>query len=135
MDHVEVSKLLTLIAAIDNREVNPVTIEVWQRIMEKEDYETMASAVPEYFATSEAYLAPRGLIAVAKRMKEAKAQQNAHAELQSETKDWKSDPEPICRKHNLGITKCLDCCKTIYARADKMPAHDRHRWAVDNIYA
>jgi len=135
MNHVEVGKLLTLIAAIDNRDVNPMTIEMWQRIMADREYEEMAQAVPRYFAENDAYLSPRGLIAQAKKMKEASAEKLQHEKLQVESGGWRSDPEPRCKKHDLGITHCLECCKQIFLYADNMRSDERHRWALENIYA
>jgi hypothetical protein len=135
MNHVEVSKLLTLIAAIDNRDINEVTVEVWQRIMADYDYEEMAQAVPRYFAETDVYLAPRGLLAQAKKMREAVAEKAKHAELQVEEKSWRSAPEPVCKKHNTRITGCSLCYNKIWDEEQRNGVRGLHEWAVMNVYA
>lgn len=135
MNHLEVSKLLALIAAIDNRDINEVTVEMWQRIMVDYDYEEMAQAVPRYFAENDAYLAPRGLIAQAKRMREKSAEKVSHEELVEEMGSYRSDPEPLCAKHQLRITVCRDCYMRLWAYEEKHGWRGLHEWALVNVYA
>lgn len=135
MNHVEVSKLLTLIAAIDNRDINEVTVEVWQRIMADYDYEEMAQAVPRYFAENDSYLAPRGLIAQAKKMRETVAEKVNHTQLQVEESSWRSDPEPVCKTHAMKITACSFCYNKIWAEEQRNGLRGLHEWAVMNVYA
>jgi hypothetical protein len=134
MDHVEVSKLLTLIAAIDNRDINEVTVEVWQRIMADYQYEDMANAVPRYFAENDAYMSPRGLIAQSKKIRESAAEKVSHVQSQVEEKNWRSDPEPICRDHTLPITTCSPCYLRIWGEEQRSGSRNLHGWALANIY-
>lgn len=134
VNKVEVAKLLTLISAIDNRKIDEVTVEMWFQILQDTDYDEAAKAVPQYFADSDVYLAPRGLLAKIKSIREAKAQSAHHLALEAEQKSYRTDPEPMCRIHNLRITKCQDCYMTIFEEADYMSANARHDWAVRNIY-
>ena len=134
MNKVEVAKLLTLIAAIDNRKIDEVTVEMWHKIVGGYEYEEAASAVPQYFAETDTYLAPRGLLAKMKVIREAKAQEGAHKALEDETANYKSDPEPMCRIHRSLITQCQPCYTTIFEEADYLSANARHEWAIRNIY-
>jgi hypothetical protein len=135
MNHLEVSKLLALIAAIDNRDINEVTVEMWQRIMADFDYEEMAQAVPRYFAENDAYLAPRGLISQAKRMRERVAEKESGEVLREEIGSYRSDPEPLCASHGLRITVCRDCYMRLWAYEEKHGSRGLHDWALVNVYA
>jgi len=93
------------------------------------DYELAESAVYEFFkgSTSE-YLQPGHIVkAVGEKVK---------AQLQRDyldESDWRSDPQPICRDHNLPITECYPCCDVL---AEKWfwGVDERHEWAVANLY-
>lgn len=134
MNKVEVAKLLTLISAIDNRRVDEVTVEMWHQILSGHDYEEAAQAVPQYFADSDTYLAPRGLLVKMKTIREAKAEEGSQKALDAERASYKSDPEPVCRIHKTVITQCQPCYTTIFEEADYLSAEVRHQWAIRNIY-
>jgi len=110
MTKLEITKLLTLIAAIDNRNIDEVTVEMWHRVLNGYTYDEAARAVPAFFAEQDGYLAPRGLIAQMGKLKQVAAEGVHHEVLQLESEGWGSDPQPLCRAHDVPVTRCLPCC-------------------------
>tara|TARA_R110000822_G_scaffold92393_3_gene213105 strand:- start:2335 stop:2754 length:420 start_codon:yes stop_codon:yes gene_type:complete len=129
MNKVEIAKLLTLIAAVDNRNVDDVTVEMWFQIVGHCEYGEAARAVTRFFAESDAYLAPRGLLAQIKKDSQAYAEVEHHETLQVEVSRWKSDPEPICVPHNQKITKCDPCCFFLGEETEGMTNYQIAAWA------
>ena len=107
---------------------------MWHQILSGYEYEEAAQAVPQYFADSDVYLAPRGLLAKMKSIREARAQVGSHKALEAEQASYRSDPEPVCRIHQKLITQCQPCYMTIFEEADYMSVNARHDWAIRNIY-
>lgn len=49
--------------------------------------------------------------------------------------EWRSDPEPICKGHNLPITRCDPCCDVLAHQVPHLRGDRLHEWAVANLYA
>jgi hypothetical protein len=133
VNKVEVAKLLTLIAAIDNRNIDDVTVTMWHQIIGDCDYEDAARAVPRFFAESDAYLAPRGLLAQMKKDSQAEAEVVHHETLQVEEQSYRSDPEPVCKPHGKKITKCDPCCYLLAEETEGMTTRQVAAWANEFI--
>ena len=58
MNKLEVAKLLTAAAAIDNRKFQDETVEAWHVVLEGYGYADCAAAVRQHFETSDEYLMP-----------------------------------------------------------------------------
>jgi hypothetical protein len=48
--------------------------------------------------------------------------------------EWRSDPEPICRSHNLPVTDCRACCDVLHFQVGHLRGEKLHSWAVANLY-
>lgn len=48
--------------------------------------------------------------------------------------DWKSEPQPICRRHNLQILECADCCAMLSKQGPRGNPSRLHEWAIANVY-
>lgn len=48
--------------------------------------------------------------------------------------EWRSDPEPICKPHNVTITDCRPCCDVLHFQVGHLYGDRLHAWAVANLY-
>jgi hypothetical protein len=48
--------------------------------------------------------------------------------------EWRSDPEPICKTHNLPVTDCRACCDVLHFQVGHLRGEKLHSWAVANLY-
>jgi len=93
------------------------------------DYGLAETAVYEFFKTaSDAYLQPGHIVKAVGELVRSEAQRQF-----TDDSGWKSDPQPICRDHNLPITDCYECCDVLSEKAF-WAVDDRHAWAVKNVY-
>jgi hypothetical protein len=91
-------------------------------------------AVEDHFREKpDTYLNVGHVVKGAKRIAEREAEKAASADRSMDESNWRSDPQPICRDHNLPITECYPCCDVL---ADKWfwGVDERHEWAVANLY-
>lgn len=94
MNTEEVTMLLTRIQVLDNRQVDQLTIEAWEPLMDGVDYEDAVSAVNTHFRTSEKYLLPAHVVDGAK---EAKRRRISIARTTFHKPAW--DTTPAGRKY------------------------------------
>lgn len=65
----QVTALLARIQVLDNRQVDPLTIQAWEPLMAYVDYNLAVEAVNIHFQTSSEYLQPAHIVAGVKRLK------------------------------------------------------------------
>jgi len=91
-------------------------------------------AVEEHFRERpDTYLNVGHVVKGAKKFAERDAEKTASADRSLDESTWRSDPQPICRAHDLPITECYDCCDVL-AEKWYWKADERHSWAVANLY-
>jgi hypothetical protein len=134
MKKIDTHKILIQLSTIDNRIVDEYTVEMWHRVIGDYEYEDAELAIPVAFAESDAYMTPHRLLTAIKKIKDERAVSNNHQQLQLESSEWKSDPEPTCAEHNKGITQCQPCYMRLYREAPNVYGQQLHDWAVQNIY-
>lgn len=69
MNKMEIARLLTAIAALDNRKVLEETVEAWYAVLHSYPYGDAAEAVRQHFEDSTEYLMPAHVRAGVKRIK------------------------------------------------------------------
>lgn len=69
MNITELTALLGRIQVLDNRQVDEMTLQAWEPLVEKIDYEDAVAAVNEHFKTSDKYLLPVHVVEGAKRFR------------------------------------------------------------------
>lgn len=134
MKKIDTHKILIQLSTIDNRIVDEYTVEMWHRVIGGYEYEDAELAIPVAFAESDAYMTPHRLLATIKKLKEERLTVSKHQQLQLESAEWKSDPEPTCAEHNQRITQCQPCYMRLYRDAPNVTGQQLHEWAVQNIY-
>jgi hypothetical protein len=70
VNKAEVAQLLTVIAQVDNRKLEPATVEAWFEILGYLDYSIAAEAAKLHFRESSEYLMPVHIITRSKKLKE-----------------------------------------------------------------
>ena len=146
----ETKAILKDIALIDNRKLDEAVALAWQAIIGQMDYEVAKEALK--LARQDAsisYLEPKHIVAWGK---EASHRLNRN-KTPEDVRKSDSAPEPICKAHNLKITSCDDCCRSVAQMADswgmfEVPSKENnwrdrmwensgklHLWAKQNIYA
>jgi gamma-glutamyltranspeptidase len=108
---LEVSQLLTMASAYDNRTVKPDTVMAWLAIVGDIPADVAAEALKLHFAESEKYLQPHHIVANARRVVDQRARALRVAEAIEPKPVQVADEEPELCKHNLWIVKCIPCCK------------------------
>lgn len=68
MTEAEVAKLLTVIAVVDNREIDRARVAEWTRILGHISFDLARRAVELHFAESTEYLMPAHIVANARRL-------------------------------------------------------------------
>lgn len=76
MNKMEIARLLTAIAALDNRKVLEETVEAWYAVLHSYPYSDAAEAVRQHFEDSTEYLMPAHIKQGIKRTREARNPSN-----------------------------------------------------------
>lgn len=133
MNLKEAKSLLDEVAAIDNRKLSPELVTAWHKIVGHVDYSVAQRAL--VLARRDAtvtYLEPKHIVAkVPLAIAELNAEQR---DRESEEKGWKSEPIPVCREHQLPITKCQDCIQRLMREGRGMYGTQLHEWAIKHLY-
>jgi hypothetical protein len=109
--------------------VSDPTVQAWARVLEDVDYRLAESAVYDFFKTTpDDYLQPGHVVKAVGEMVKFALQQEF-----TDESGWRSDPQPVCRDHDMPITECYPCCDVL---AEKWfwGVDERHQWAVANLY-
>lgn len=126
----DTERLVRKVAVLDNRVVNEAVIDAWHEVVGHIAYEVAERALVKARQDPNVpYLEPRHVLA---KCREAIMELNDEHRTPEER--WHSDPEPVCRPHSVNITKCVECCSVLSARAKEFPREDLHGWAVANLY-
>lgn len=133
MQKIDTHKILIQLSTIDNRIVDEYTVEMWHRVIGSQDYADAELAIPVAFAESDDYMTPHRLLATIKKLKQEKLTVSHHQQLQLESAEWKSDPEPICAEHNQRITQCQPCYIRLGEMSEKLSPAQLNDWADKNI--
>lgn len=113
MNKLEVSQLLTLASAYDNRTVKPEQVLAWHALVEHIELDVAGEALKMHFAESDKYLQPYHLVANARRVMDAKARaERVRLAVEAEPVVAEDEELEMC-KHDLWIVKCLPCCKEL----------------------
>jgi hypothetical protein len=134
MNQLEVTALLTLVSTLDQRKISNDVIESWSSLLaEVKPYHAREAVEAHFREKPDTYLNVGHVVKGAKVFAERDAQHALSAERGMDESQWRSDPQPICRDHNLPITRCDDCC---YVLSEKWfwSADERHTWALKNVY-
>jgi hypothetical protein len=110
MNKLEVSQLLTLASAYDNRTVKPEQVLAWHALVENIDLDVAGEALKMHFAESDKYLQPYHLVANARRVLDARARTERVQQAVTAEPVAVVDEEPEMCKHDLWIVKCMPCC-------------------------
>ena len=131
MNKSEVKLLLADVAAIDNRRVTEETVVAWHAVLGHLSLPVAQKALVMARQDEKVeYLEPRHIVS---RARDARMAIDRGPEARAEEAKWRSEPEPICVPHNLGITKCQPCVALLVKHTDGMSIDARHRWAMTNI--
>jgi hypothetical protein len=76
MNKMEIARLLTAVAALDNRKVLEETVEAWYAVLHAYPYSDAAGAVRQHFEDSTEYLMPAHIKQGIKRTREARNPSN-----------------------------------------------------------
>jgi len=127
----EVKLLLADVAAIDNRRVTDETVTAWHAVLGHLSLPVAQKALVLARQDEKVeYLEPRHIVA---RGRDARMAIDRSAADRAEEASWRSDPEPICVPHDIGITKCAPCIALLVKHTEGMTIDARHRWAMTNI--
>jgi hypothetical protein len=114
--------------------VSEAVVESWSSLLEDVRPYHAREAVEEHFREKpDTYLNVGHVVKGAKRFAERDAERLLSAERGMDESQWRSDPQPVCREHDLPITECYVCCDVLAEKAF-WAVDDRHAWAVKNVY-
>jgi hypothetical protein len=115
MTPLEVSQLLTVASAYDNRTVKPEQVLAWHPLIEHIPADVAAEALKMHFAESEKYLQPYHLVANARRVLDARARQERIGQASLPAPVAVDEGVPLC-SHGVLIAKCLPCCEELFRK-------------------
>lgn len=126
----ETQQLLKEISAVDKRQLDQATVQMWHAILGHIPLDIAREA--HLMARRDdriAYLEPKHIIAWAKEAAFKLDRQKPHAEEEIK----RGSPEPTC-KHNKKLLSCSFCCRRM---SEMSHLHDAALlvWAKENIYA
>jgi hypothetical protein len=106
----------------------------WSSLLQDVNPVHARQAVEAHFREKpDTYLNVGHVVRGAKRFSERDAERVFSSDRQMDESKWRSDPQPICRDHDLPITACDSCCDVL-AEKSFWGVDERHNWAVKNIY-
>lgn len=111
MNKAEVAKLLTVASTIDNRKVEPETVEGWFLILSDLDYGVALESMRVHFRESTDYLMPAHIRRNVGRVLDARERDMRREFWESEAVksiEARLEEPPKC-EHDLLIAKCMDC--------------------------
>ena len=117
MTPLEVSQLLTVASAYDNRTVKPEQVMAWYAVVEAIPADVASEALKMHFAESEKYLQPFHIVANARRVLDARARDERVQLALSAEPVTVAVEEPEQCVHGLWIVKCLPCCRELAAQS------------------
>jgi hypothetical protein len=127
--------LLEQVAAIDNRKVTPERVKTRHDVCGKITFTVAERAL--VLARRDAtvqYMEPRHVMA---KVAVAAAELNDEERKKDPSADkrgWKREPIPVCKAHDLAITKCQECVTYMNRETKNMYGTQQHDWAVRNLY-
>lgn len=130
MNLAETKKLLTQVAAVDNRKLSEETATAWQHILAHVPLEiaqealTLARRDPNI-----QYLEPKHIVSWAKE-----AAFRLDRNKPKEDGILTGDPMPICRDHDTPILACDPCCHRLWKYKEMHGVRDIHEFAKKEIY-
>jgi hypothetical protein len=134
VDKLQVKALLTLVSTLDQRKISDDVVESWASLLADVKPQHAREAVEEHFREKpDTYLNVGHVVKGAKRFAERDAEKLLMLERGSDESGWRSDPQPVCREHEMPITSCYPCCDVL-AEKQFWGVDERHSWAVANLY-
>ncbi len=139
MNKMETARLLTAIAALDNRKVLEETVEAWYAVLHAYPYSDAAEAVRRHFEDSTEYLLPAHVKAGVRRLRESRnpsSDTSPERFKALERGEIRSAPKPenwaeLCASWSDPVRFAAEC-----ARYDEQlvaagfPPVERGRWAA-----
>jgi hypothetical protein len=128
----EMGELVKRVCAVEGKQPSPDLVDAWFSLLNNLDFEvanraaTLALQDHQIFA-----VAPKNILA---KVPAAVAELNAVLRKQEFEDSGRSDPEPVCRDHNLPVTQCGDCCGVLATQVAHLHGQVLHDWAVVNLY-
>lgn len=116
MTPLEVSQLLTVASAYDNRTVKPEQVLAWHPLVEHISADVAGEALKLHFSESEKYLQPYHIVSNARRVLDARARAERVQRAVTAEPVAVVDEEPDMCQHDLWIVKCLPCCEELYRK-------------------
>lgn len=136
MNKTEMSKVLSVCAALDNQQVTEHKVMSWLPLFERFGYEEVEKLVPAtYLESKNGLVTPQDLVKAVDAAREpARPVTYKQDEADLDEVNWKSDPHPVCEEHGLMILKCDDCCSLLFVETGHMWNTDRLSWAMTHVY-
>lgn len=136
MNKTEVSKVLSVCAALDGQQVTEQKVMAWVPLFERFNFGEVEKLVyPTYLESKNGIVTPQDLVKAVDAAREpVRPVTYKQDEADLDEAGWRSDPQPVCEAHDLRILKCDDCCSLLFVETDYMRDVERHSWAMNNVY-
>lgn len=129
----ETKAICQRVCQVEGRVWTIETNRVWHDLLKNLDVEVAHRATQLALQDHNIHqVAPKHILA-----KVPAATSELNAELRRQDADengWRSEPEPICDAHGLGITKCQDCIDVLVHQVGHLHGDRLHEWAKQHVY-
>jgi hypothetical protein len=151
----ETKELLKEVAAVDNRKIEPETLQVWHGYLQHIRYDVAKEALRlARLDDRVSYLEPKNIISwvsqaghnigksssgeiptkgICVHRMDVQFCQDCCAKAGRSAR--KPDPQPNCRDHGMPLLSCNACCKTLWKYTQANGFEGLHAFAKKNIYA
>ena len=129
----QTKEILQHVSQVEGRTPTLEITRVWHDLLKHVDFEVANKAALLALSDHNIHqVAPKHILAkVPQAVNELNAILRKHHVAEE---DWKSEPQPICREHNLQILECSDCCARLSQFGPRGNPSELHRWAISNVY-
>lgn len=133
MDFNQTKEIFQHVSRVEGKAPNVEVARAWHDLIGFLDFEVANRAA--FLALSDHNIlsvAPKHVLA---KVPAAVAELNAVLRKSSlDEESWKSEPQPICKGHDLNILECDSCCGVLSSEVGHLYGDRLHEWAKAHVY-
>jgi hypothetical protein len=129
----DTKEIVQRVCTVEGRTVSKELVGAWHDLIGGMDYEVANRAASLALTDHNIHqVLPKHVLA---KKQAAIAELNEVLRKASfDESEWRWDPQPICRAHNLPVTDCKACCDVLHFQVGHLRGDRLHEWAVANLY-
>lgn len=133
MNGNETRQIFEHVQKVEGRVATAEVARAWHDLIGGLDFEVASRAASLALSDHNIMsVAPKHILA---KVPAAVAELNAVLRKSSmDEESWKSEPQPICKDHDVNILECETCCGVLSSEVGHLYGDRLHEWAKAHVY-